>query len=66
MMGRDSKVGEFLGRTLEKRQLSLRGMANLAGISHAYVSRLIHKKTTSPSVDTLFRIADALEIPRMY
>jgi len=57
------EFGTVLRRLRFERDLSQEALAERAGMaSHAYVSRLEsgHKR---PTVDMLFRIAEALEVP---
>ena len=67
----NNKLGKLLREIANERQLSLRDFAKILGISHAYVNKLMvgvdprSKKRISPTIDTLFKIADALKIPRI-
>ena len=66
-----STLSELLKKTAQDRQLSLRDFAKILGISHAYLNKLMvgvdprTKKRISPTIDTMFKIADALKIPRI-
>ena len=59
-----AKCVEYLGKNL-KRLISQSGLsqarlAEIAGISTAYLSQVIHGKNEGPNLDTLERIAEAL------
>ena len=60
-MENNNTLSEFLKRTACERQLSLRDLANILGISHAYVLKLMagvdsrNNKSISPSIDMLIR-----------
>jgi len=66
-----NKLGKFLKKIAQDRQLSLRSLAKILGVSHTYVNKLIigidHRsnKPVSPTIYTIFKIADALEISRI-
>ena len=66
-----NKLGALLKRVANERQFSLRDFAKVSGISHAYINKLMagvdprSKKRISPSIGVLFKIADALEMPRI-
>jgi transcriptional regulator with XRE-family HTH domain len=55
-------VGKRLTQLRQERNLSMRAVARLSGLSANALSMIEHSKT-SPSVSTLSRIAEALEIP---
>ncbi len=55
-------VGERLRELREERDLSIRAVARLSGLSANALS-VIERGKSSPSVSTLYKIADALEIP---
>jgi transcriptional regulator with XRE-family HTH domain len=51
----------WLRRQLRERRMSQRHLAQLAGIDHSTISRLLHGRT--PSLDTATRLAQALGAP---
>ena len=55
-------VGESLRRLREARKLSMRALAKTSGLSANALS-MIERSKTSPSVSTLYKLADALEVP---
>jgi transcriptional regulator with XRE-family HTH domain len=55
-------VGGRLRELREERGLSMRAVARRSGLSPNALS-MIERSRTSPSVSTLYKIADALEIP---
>jgi transcriptional regulator with XRE-family HTH domain len=55
-------IGERLTELREERELSIRGLARLSGLSANALS-VIERGKSSPSVSTLYKIAAALEIP---
>ena len=55
-------VGESLRRLREARNLSMRLLAKNSGLSANALS-MIERGRTSPSVSTLYKLADALEVP---
>lgn len=55
-------VGDRLRELREERDLSLRAVARLSGLSANALS-VIERGKSSPSVSTLYKIAGALEIP---
>jgi transcriptional regulator with XRE-family HTH domain len=57
----ESAFGVFLRRLREKRGLSFREVAQLAGVDHAYVYRLETGEKESPSDDALTKLARALK-----
>lgn len=59
-----SAFGIFLRKLRERRSLSLRELAQLAGIDHAYVYRLETGEKESPSDDTLTKLIRALKAPK--
>ena len=69
-MEHNNRLSEYLKKTAAERQLSLRRFADIVGISHAYIDKLMagvdsrSNKPISPSIDVLLKIADALEVPR--
>ena len=70
-MRSNENLAAFLRKTALERQLSLRDFGTILGMSHAYVGKLMRgvdsrtSKPVSPTIDTLLKIADALEIPRI-
>jgi len=70
IMENSRTLSGLLKKIALERQLSLRALAKILGVSHAYVNKLIvgvdprSNKPVSPTIVTLFKIADALEIPR--
>jgi transcriptional regulator with XRE-family HTH domain len=56
-----SAFGIFLRRLRERRGLSLRELAQLAGIDHAYVYRLETGEKESPSDEALTKLIRALK-----
>ncbi len=55
-------VGSRLRSLREDRKTSIRGLARKSGLSANALS-MIERGKTSPSVSTLYKLADALEIP---
>jgi len=55
-------VGESLRRLREARKLSMRALAKTSGLSANALS-MIERGKTSPSVSTLYKLADAMEVP---
>ena len=55
-------VGERLQRLREERGLSMRALAKSSGLSANALS-MIERGRTSPSVSTLYKLADALNVP---
>ena len=55
-------VGTRLRQLREARKVSLRALAHTSGLSANALS-MIERGMSSPSVSTLYRLADALEIP---
>jgi transcriptional regulator with XRE-family HTH domain len=55
-------VGDRLRQLREERELSIRGLGRLSGLSANALS-VIERSLSSPSVSTLYKIAVALEIP---
>jgi transcriptional regulator with XRE-family HTH domain len=54
-------LGELIGRALEEEGLGVRGLARQSGVSPGQLSRILSGKTRRPSVETLARLAKALE-----
>jgi transcriptional regulator with XRE-family HTH domain len=57
-----SNVGGHLRQLREERNISMRALAKISGISANALS-MIERGLTSPSVSTLYKLADALGIP---
>lgn len=55
-------VGNRLRQLRESRAVSMRTLATMSGLSANALS-MIERGKTSPSVSTLYRLADALEVP---
>jgi transcriptional regulator with XRE-family HTH domain len=55
-------VGESLQRLREERGLSMRALAKSSGLSANALS-MIERGRTSPSVSTLYKLADGLNVP---
>ena len=55
-------VGASLRRLREARRVSMRALARTSGLSANALS-MIERGKTSPSVSTLYKLADALEVP---
>ncbi len=55
-------IGERLRRLREARHISLRSLAKESGMSANALS-MIERNKTSPSVSTLYKLADSLNIP---
>ena len=67
-MSKTSRREEIIARLVEliraervRRKLSLNEVATRSGLSHTMVMR-VEKRERLPTIDTLLRIADALEI----
>jgi len=57
-----SALGFLLQRLREQRGLSLRELAQLAGIDHAYIYRLEAGEKASPSEEILTKLSRALKV----
>ena len=55
-------VGTRLRELRQERGLSMRSLARLSGLSTNALS-MIERKKTSPSVSTLYKLSEALEVP---
>lgn len=55
-------VGDRLRKLREERGMSMRALAQRSGLSANALS-VIERNLTSPSVSTLYKLADALEVP---
>jgi transcriptional regulator with XRE-family HTH domain len=59
-----SKLATWLNEQSEERRLSLREIAERAGVSHTTIIRIANNKLkTRPSADVCFGIARALSVP---
>lgn len=58
---RDNEVGEFIREHRERANLSLRRLAERAGVSNPYLSQ-IERGIRNPSAEILKRLSRALEI----
>ena len=64
-------LGKVLREIANDRNLSLRDFANIVGVSHVHIRRLMtgtdpcNNKPFNPSIYLLLKIADKLEIPRV-
>lgn len=56
------KLGQLIGRLRTERGLTQEVLAGLAGIHRPHLTR-IENGRKSPTMDTLWRIADALGMP---
>jgi HTH-type transcriptional regulator, competence development regulator len=59
-----SAFGVFLRKLREKRGLSLRELAQLANIDHAYVYRLETGEKEAPSAEALTKLVRALKVSK--
>jgi len=59
------KFGEKLRAVRERKGLTLKVIANIAGVSESLVSQ-IERNRVSPAIDTLLSLADALDIDLEY
>jgi transcriptional regulator with XRE-family HTH domain len=57
----NSNVAQLLRKARQDRGLSMNVVAQRSGLSHSIIS-LIERDLRSPTLDTLLRIADAVEI----
>lgn len=55
--------GTALNRFRNERGLSLRELATLSGVDHAYIHRLEAGDKTAPSPDVMDKLARALKLP---
>jgi len=55
-------IGENLKRLRSERDLSLGGLSELSGVSKVLLSQM-EKGESNPSIHTIWKIADALELP---
>lgn len=62
VLARRREVGDHIRRVREHRDLSQRQVCERSGIDVATYSR-IEQGHASPKLDTLIRIADAIEVP---
>jgi transcriptional regulator with XRE-family HTH domain len=56
------EVGDRLRELRQERSMSMRALARASGLSTNALS-MIERAKTSPSVSTLYKVADALEVP---
>jgi len=54
--------GEYVRKSRQKKNLSLREAARRTGISHPYLSQLETGKNTKPTPEVIKKIADGLEL----
>ena len=54
--------GEYLKENRLKKELSLRGLSALAGVSHTEISKVESGERENPSSSTLFKICNALDL----
>ena len=54
-----ARIGKHIKELRTRRKLSVRDLASRSGVSHATIS-LIERDLSSPTVDTLSAVADAL------
>ncbi|MDD3821337.1 MAG: helix-turn-helix transcriptional regulator, partial [Spirochaetales bacterium] len=59
------RVGEKIRLVRERKTLTLRQVAQQAGVSESLISQ-IERNKVSPAIDTLLSIADALDIDLEY
>ena len=70
-MEKQNQLGKYLREVATERNLTLRDFADVVGVSHAYIAKLIHgidkrsNKSISPTIRTLLQIADSLDMPRI-
>ena len=57
-------IGPLIRRFRKERKLTLKIVAEKAAISEGFLSQ-VENDVNSPSVDTLFRICNALELMRV-
>ncbi len=58
----NKELGKFVRQHRTTAGLSLRALAEAAGIDHSYIARIEHGETDAPSADKLLRIARALGV----
>ena len=70
-MEKQNQLGEYLREVAVERNLTLRSLAYVVGLSHAYIAKLIHgvdkrsNKRVNPTINVLLQIADSLDVPRI-
>ena len=70
-MEKQNQLGEYLREVANERNLSLRNFADVLGLSHAYIGKLMSgidprsKKKINPSISVVIQIADSLDMPRI-
>ncbi len=57
------RLGQFLRKARQDKQLSAMQLSELTGISDASIIRTEQGKVNSPAPDKLVRIAEALDVP---
>lgn len=66
---RNQTLGQYIKRTREGKNLTLRQLCERSGVSNSYISQLENdgfaktKKTISPTIETIAKLAKGLEIP---
>ena len=55
-----------LGEAIDRRGLQQKELAGMAKVSQSSVSRILAGEVYSVTVDTMIRLADALEVPRSW
>ena len=58
-----SKFGQRIKKLREREKLSVRKLAEKAGISHSYLSQLENGRRSSPKPPTIMKIAKGLNVP---
>lgn len=56
-------IGGVIQREREARGLSVTDLANSSGVAKGQISRIESKPDANPNLETLFRIAEGLDIP---
>lgn len=62
MTYRNAITGQVIRALRQKRSMSQEVLSGFAGIARSHLA-MIERGTKSPSVDTLWRIAEALDMP---
>jgi transcriptional regulator with XRE-family HTH domain len=58
-----SKLGDYIKLKREEKDLSLRDLSEISGISHSYIAKIERNdKNIHPTVETLTRLAEGLNI----
>ncbi len=55
-------IGENLRKIRESKSLGVNQLSRMSGINASYISNLENNKRKNPSIETLQKIADALEV----